>query len=117
MPPPLLLKPSPKEVGPPTWVLQPSPPSQDFPIIEQEGPECMVMASWACREMPSTMSISPLLGQEGPTIQKAGQMPHWEVGLLVMAHNISVILGDLQLSRACGQGLRPRAHGCIAWCS
>ena len=76
MPPPLLLKPSPKEVGPPTWVLQPLPPSQDSPIIEQEGPECMVMASWAWREMPSIMSISPLLGQEGPTIQKAGQMPH-----------------------------------------
>ena len=30
--------------------------------------------------------------------------------------NDSLIPGDVQLSRACGQGLRLQAHGCIAWC-
>ena len=74
---------------------------------------CMVIASWVWRDMPSIMSISPLLGQEGPTIQKAGQMPHWGVEWSVIADKTSAILGDLQLSRACGQGLTLQAHGCI----
>ncbi len=41
-------------------------------VMEQPSEVCKVIALFALSLTPSIMSISPSLGQLGPTIQKAG---------------------------------------------
>ena len=45
------------------------------------GPVWRVMLLPVCVLTPSIMSISPFDGHEGPTIQKAGQVPHMLPGI------------------------------------
>ena len=41
------------------------------------------MRLWLLRFTPSIMSISPWLGQLGPTVQKAGQVPQIPRGVML----------------------------------
>ena len=38
-------------------------------LMEQPGPVCRVMSLEACELTPSMISISPFVGQLGPTVQ------------------------------------------------
>lgn len=50
-------------------------------LMVQPALVCRVIVSVPARLTPSTMSISPLLGQLGPKSQKAGQTPQILPGL------------------------------------
>lgn len=51
------------------------------PLMEQPGPVCSatLLEDWVFT--PSMISISPDVGQFGPTVQNAGHVPHVEAGM------------------------------------
>lgn len=97
-PPPLELKPAPKLLSSPLRIEQPafeawsgawtsqlavSKVPENPPVLEMLQPalvcRAMLLADWPLT--PSMMSISPLLGQSVPSIQKAGHVPQAPAGM------------------------------------
>ena len=95
-PPPLTLKPVPKDLVsevlnphptvPSPGVLQlafckTEPDEEPLLVIEQPAEVWRVMESVAAKWTPSMISISPLEGQLGPKVQKAGHTPQMPPGM------------------------------------